>query len=145
MTTTALTVTNRRLLRAGSVAATAVATSAFWLIASAAGTDFLLSDSMGSATISLPVTIAFSLVFGLLGWGALALLERFTQRARTVWTVLAVVVLLLSLLPIFAEDATTATKIALVLIHTAVAAVLIPALRRHAGRREVIPTEAHLA
>ncbi|QUQ65609.1 DUF6069 family protein [Kutzneria sp. CA-103260] len=134
MTTTAqpTTVGTRRLRRAGSVVAAALGAAVVWLIASAAGVDFLLSDSMGAVTISLPVVLIFSAVFGVLGWASLAVLERFTRRSRAVWTIIAAAVLALSLPPIFLEDATTGTKIALVLVHTAVAAVLIPALRRDA-------------
>ena len=122
----------RRLFRAGSVVAASAGASAAWLLASAAGVDFLLSDVTGSVTISLPITIVFSLVFGLLGWAALAGFERFTRRPRASWTVAAVTVLVLSYVPIFLEDATVGTKIGLVLVHSAVAAVLVPALRRNA-------------
>jgi hypothetical protein len=135
MTTTQLaplSATTRRLHRAGSVVAAAAGAAVVWLIGSAAGVDFLLSDSMGAVTISLPIVLIFSAVFGVLGWASLAVLERFTRRSRAIWTILASAVLVLSLPPIFLEDATAATKIALVLVHAAVAAVLIPALRRDA-------------
>jgi len=135
MTTTAQPTTagaistgTRRLHRAGSVVAAAAGAGVVWLIASAAGVDFLLSDSTGAVTISLPVV----LIFGVLGWATLAVLERLTRRSRAIWTITAAAVLALSLPPIFLEDATTATKIALVLVHAAVAAVLIPALRHDA-------------
>lgn len=130
-----ISASTRRLHRAGSVVAAAAGASVVWLIASAAGVDFLLSDSMGAVTISLPIVLVFSTVFGLLGWATLAVLERFTRRSRAVWTTVAATVLALSLPPVFLEDATTATKIALVLVHAAVAAVLIPALRRDANAR----------
>jgi hypothetical protein len=136
MTTTASaavirpTSTRRRLRRAGSVLAAAAAAGVVSLVGSAAGVDFLLSDSMGAVVISLPIVLLFGTAFGLLGWAALAVLERFTGKARAVWTVLAVAVLALSLPPIFLEEATVATQIGLVLVHGAVAAVLIPLLRR---------------
>jgi hypothetical protein len=124
------TSTRRRLRRAGSVLAAAAAAGVVSLVGSAAGVDFLLSDSMGAVVISLPIVLLFGTAFGLLGWAALAVLERFTLKARAVWTVLAVAVLALSLPPIFLEEATVATQIGLVLVHGAVAAVLIPLLRR---------------
>jgi Family of unknown function (DUF6069) len=80
--------------------------------------------------IGLPLIAAFSLTFSLLGWGALALLERFTERAGTVWTWLAVLMLLVSFAPIFSAEAAPSTKTVLTLMHIAVAAVLIPLLRR---------------
>jgi hypothetical protein len=76
-------------------------------------------------------------LIALLGWGALALLERVTRHARTVWTGLAVAVLAVSFVPIAVEKATADTKIVLVLIHLVVAAVLIPMLLCSSIRRPV--------
>lgn len=89
----------------------------------------MLSDSVGTVVIGLGTTLVATLIFGLLGWGTLALLERLTARAVTVWTVLAGLVAVLSLIPIYLEEATTGTRAALALIHLAVAAVLVPAMR----------------
>lgn len=122
----------RRRVRAAAAAGTVPAACAVWAASRALGADFALADSMGKAVIGLPVVAVFSLLFALLGWGVLALLERFTRHARTAWTALATAVLLLSLLPVFAEEATTATKAALSLVHAAVAVVLVPVLRRTA-------------
>lgn len=62
------------------------------------------------------------------GWGLLAILERITSRARTIWTAIAVTVLLLTLpyLPGF----TTTERLVITLVHLALAAVLITGLRR---------------
>ncbi|MDJ0342912.1 DUF6069 family protein [Streptomyces sp. H10-C2] len=128
----ALTAVRRQRVRAAGVAGSVLAACAVWAAGRALGADFRLADSMGEAVINLPVVAVFSLLFALLGWGTLALLERFTRHARTAWTTLAITVLLLSVLPIFAEQATTATRIALCLVHGAVAAVLVPVLRRSA-------------
>jgi hypothetical protein len=46
-----------------------------------------------------------------------------------IWTVLAVVVLAASYVPVFLVEATTATRVALVAVHTAVG-VLVVAFRR---------------
>ncbi|HEY2765851.1 MAG TPA: DUF6069 family protein [Pseudonocardiaceae bacterium] len=124
----------RRGRRAGAVVGAVLANCLLWLVARALGVDFVLSDSLGTGVLGLGTVIVFTLVFGLLGWGTLAGLERFTRRARTTWTVIATVVLLLSLVPIFLEHATTGTRTALVLLHLAVAAVLIPALRAYPQR-----------
>jgi hypothetical protein len=54
---------------------------------------------------------------------------RFTSRGTAIWTVLAVVVLLASYVPVFLVEATTATRVALLAVHTA-GGVLIAAFRR---------------
>jgi Family of unknown function (DUF6069) len=119
----------RRTIRAGAVAAATLTNGLLWLAAAALGVDFVLSDSVGTVVIGLGTTLVATLIFGLLGWGTLAVLERLTVRAATVWTVLASLVAVVSLVPIYLEGATTGTKVALALIHLAVAAVLVPAMR----------------
>jgi heme A synthase len=107
-------------------------TSTLYAAGRALGTDLTLTDP-GKAEahqLILPEIAVFTLVFALLGWGALALLERFTRRAAAVWTALAVAVLLVSFVPIGLEQATSGTRVLLVVIHTAVAAVLVPSFRR---------------
>lgn len=112
-----------------ALVATVAATGAVWLVARTAGVDFHLEDAQGSVVISLGVTAGFTLFCSLLGWGALALLERFTRRASVIWTRLAVGVVVLSFVPIFLETATAGTKASLFVIHLTVGAVLIPLLR----------------
>ncbi len=122
-----------RRVRASALAVTVLATGVIWLAAHAMGVSFKLSDSNGEVVISLPIVALFSLLFALLGWGSLALLERFAgRRAMAVWTGLAVAVTALSMVPIGLEHATSGTKAGLALIHLAVAGVLIPMLRRRA-------------
>lgn len=103
----------------------------------AAGTDFTVSGS-GSGE-SDPFTLAqisgFTLQCGLLGWGALAVLERFTRRARAIWNTMAAVVLALSLVPIWLVQATTGTRVMLVVIHVTVAVALLPMSRFSASGR----------
>lgn len=124
-----------RRLRGVAVAAATVTTGAIYVAARALGTDFALTDpgKTEAHRLVLPEIAVFTLVFALLGWATLALLERHTRRARTIWTALAGAVLLLSLVPVALEQATGDTKAMLVLIHAAVAAVLVPLFRR-AGR-----------
>jgi hypothetical protein len=70
----------------------------------------------------------------LAAWALLALLERLTARARTIWTIVAVVVLVASLgTPLLGSGVTAANRAVLELLHLAVGAVLIPALRRTAA------------
>jgi hypothetical protein len=128
---TATTTATTRRPRATAVAIATVATSALYLAAHALGTDFKLTDpgKTEAHQLILPEIIVFTLLPALLGWGSLALLERFTRRAQTIWTALAVTVVALSMIPIGLEQATTSTKVMLFLIHLAVGAVLIPSFR----------------
>lgn len=65
------------------------------------------------------------------GWAFLAVLERFIVRARTTWTVVAVVVAVLSLSgPLTAPAITDEGRIVLAAIHVLVGAVVITMLRR---------------
>lgn len=75
------------------------------------------------------------LVAGLAAWGLLALLEKFTAKARTVWTVIAGIVLLLSLAGPLSGGTSTGAKVALLAMHVAVGGVLILLLRRSPAAR----------
>jgi hypothetical protein len=67
-------------------------------------------------------------VASLAGWGLLAVLERTTRRARSVWTSVAVAVFVLMLPSL--PGCTAAEGFVLVLLHTAVAVPLVVGLRR---------------
>lgn len=134
--TTRPVVFSARRARSLAVGGAVLANSLIYIVTHALGTDFKLTDpgKTEAHALILPEIIVFTLVFSLLGWGALALLERFTRRAKAIWTVLATVVLALSFVPLAIEHATTDTKIMLSLIHLAVAAVLVPVLRRSSAK-----------
>lgn len=117
-----------RIGRLAGVAGTVLVTLLVWLLGRLAGADYLLDDPVQPVVITAGATAAVTLVVALLGWGALALLERVTRYAARIWTGLAVTVLVLSMVPIFFVVATPATMAALYAVHLAVA-VLIPALR----------------
>jgi hypothetical protein len=117
--------------RALSVAGASLAAVAVWAVAvPLSGTHLLIRFGSGAAqSVGFEYVVGASLVASLAGWGLLALLERRTARARRTWTGIALVALALSLsLPLIA-GLTVSSKIALALMHIAVAAVLIPALR----------------
>jgi len=81
-------------------------------------------------TVGLGLVLTAGLVGSLAGLGLLVVLEKVTSRAVTIWTAVAVVVLLASLsLPLIAGT-TTSAKVALALMHVAVASVLIATFRR---------------
>jgi hypothetical protein len=85
--------------------------------------------------ISLGPVIFVSALASLLGWGLLALLEKFTAKARMIWTIIALVVLLLSLGgPLSGTDISTGNRIGLVVLHLVVGAVLISLLPGTAAR-----------
>lgn len=105
-------------------------TLAVWLLGHLAGADYRITDSQGTVRIDALVTTQVTVVLGLVGWGVLALLERLSRHGTTVWTVLAVVVVAASMIPVVLVEATTATRLALVAVHLAVGAVLVPAFVR---------------
>ncbi|MBV1854391.1 DUF6069 family protein [Catellatospora tritici] len=121
-------------LRVGAltVGGAVLAAALLWTAAQILDIDLVVDPGNGQApsAVSLPLTVTFTLVVGLLGWGARALLDRFTRSASVVWTVLAVSVLLVSFMPLFVFAATGATKTILGLMHVAVAAVLISTFSR---------------
>ena len=119
----------RPLLRLAGVGATVVVTLAVWVVGRLAGADYVLRDPAGSVTIDPVVTAVVTLVAALLGWGALALLERLTRHAARIWVATASIVVIASMVPIFLIDATPGTQVALFFVHLAVA-VLVPALLR---------------
>lgn len=98
------------------------------------GNDLLVQPGSASPqTVGLGAVVGSSLIASLLGWALLAVLERFTSRATTVWTAVAIVVLVLSLAGPFTAGTTTAAIATLALMHLAVGAVLIPSFR-HSSR-----------
>jgi predicted permease len=123
--------TSRTWNRAFGVGAAVLASAAVWVIAvPLLGVHLLIRFGSGAPqTVGAGYVVGATLIASLAGWGLLALLERRTARARSIWTVAAVVVLLVSLALPLAAGTTTASKSVLALMHIAVAAVLIPVLR----------------
>ena len=121
----------RRRTRALAVLAATGATFTVWAIAHQLAAADLVVDTGSGATIVTPAAVVLvTVVAGLAAWGLLALLERFTRRAATAWTWIAGAVLLISLLgPIGSAIGVGATA-ALVAMHLATGAVLIPLMAR---------------
>lgn len=119
------------------VVAAAAAALVVWAIASqVAGLDVRLSAGAVPEHVTAVTVAVVTVLAGLAGWAVLALLERVVPlRARRIWTVLAVAVLVVSLAGPLDAGTTTATKIALACMHLAAAGVLIPALARSSARR----------
>jgi len=145
MTSTAtphrVTTPSHRQLRSRALAVTAAVLAALvvWSLADPLlGVNLTVRTSPASSsvqTIGPAFVLAVSLLASLLGWGLLAGLEARTQRAGTIWTITAGVVLLLSLAGPLTAAVTTAAAVTLVVLHLSVAAVLIPLLRRTASPR----------
>jgi hypothetical protein len=127
-------VAKRRVLGVGGAVLAAVAV---WVIAVPLLSVHLLVRFGNSApqTVGVDYVVGLSLIGSLLGWGLLAALETRTSRAASIWTVIAIVVLVVSLSLPLSVGTTAATKAVLALMHVAVAAVLIPALRSGAVSR----------
>jgi drug/metabolite transporter (DMT)-like permease len=109
-----------------------VAALIVWGVSQAANAELLMQAAEGEepTEITFAWVAGFALLAALLGWGVLALLERFTPHALKIWTIVAVVIFLASLSAPYTSDASSATQNWLALMHLAVAAVLIPGLYR---------------
>jgi hypothetical protein len=116
--------------RALAVLGAVLAVLAVWVVAvPLLGADLLVRTGDQTRPVGVGSVVAISLVAGLLAWALLALLER-RPGGRQRWTAVAVVLLVLSLSGPLTAGETAAAKAGLVLLHLAVAAVLIPGLRR---------------
>ena len=109
---------------------------AIWIVATLAGAELTVSFGPGQPIQKVTVVnvVVAALVGSLAGWGLLALLRRFTANARAVWTVIAIVVALVSLGGPLSATASAGTKVSLVAMHLAVATVVIVGLRRTTHR-----------
>lgn len=129
----------RRRRRLLAVVGGALAAEAVWLMAelffgvrlqAPAGNGYPQPMDIGPGTVA-----AASAILSLLGWGVLALLERFTSRARSIWLTLSLLALVASLgMPLSGTGVSAATRTGLLLMHLAVAAIVVPALYRTSPR-----------
>jgi lysylphosphatidylglycerol synthetase-like protein (DUF2156 family) len=128
---------SRLLVVAGAVAAAV----AIWVIAvPVLGVDLVAPpgpDETAPQAVPFVAVVMASLIASLAGWALLAVLERFLSRARTVWTVVASIVLVLSLAGPLLGDAgvPVACRITLALMHLSVGAVLITQLSKSSAAR----------
>lgn len=116
------------------VAAVAVAAAAWILIELVAGFDLrgpVFDGSSANFDIGLLIVMLSTAIPTLLGWGLLALLERWTTRPRLIWTMAAIVVFTLSLgQPLSGTGVGVTDRLLLELFHVLVAVVYIPLMRR---------------
>ena len=125
----------RRRTRALAVAAATGATFTVWAIAApVAGVDLTVDTGSGATTVTAAAVVTATVIAGLAAWASLALVERITRRAAAVWTWTACAVLLLSLLGPIGSAVGAGTTVALVAMHVAAGAVLIPILANSSVR-----------
>ncbi len=133
-TATQLTVRNARWRggRATWIAVAATATALAWLAGRLAHVDYVVDTPFGTRQITLALSVAATVVAGIAGWAVIAVLERYTASPRGIWVTLTLVVLVLSIVPVFRATANLPTQIMLSVLHCVAAAVLVPALpQRH--------------
>ncbi|WP_433327818.1 DUF6069 family protein [Spirillospora sp. CA-294931] len=125
ITTTAST---RRLI-AGGLTAAAVAAAATAAVA-AAGDLAGISLAVGGKPIPPTGFAVLTAVFSVVGLGLALVLARTARRPRTAFVRTTIVLTALSLVPDVLADASTATKLLLMLTHLVAAAIVIPAVAR---------------
>ena len=86
-------------------------------------------------TIGIVLTVVVTAIVGLIAWGVLELLERWTTRAPSTWQTVAVVILLVSLLGPIGSAVDTPSMLTLIGLHIGTAATIIPLMGRTASRR----------
>ncbi len=129
-----------RRLRVLATGGAVLAGLAVWVVAEAGLATDLRQPAFASGELpqplGAPLVATTSAAGAVLGWLLLAALERLTPRARTVWTVIATVGLLVSLGgPLSGHGIGAANRLILVVMHLAVGAVVIPLLYRSSRPR----------
>ncbi|TDD19183.1 DUF6069 family protein [Nonomuraea diastatica] len=112
------------------IGASAAALACWVLAVPVAGIALTVRTGGGTQQVGPAAVVVASLLAGLAGWALLAALERFASRAGRFWTIVALVVLALSLLGPLGSAADATARLVLVLLHLIVGAVLIPGLAR---------------
>ncbi|MFF4779094.1 DUF6069 family protein [Microtetraspora fusca] len=112
------------------IGAPAAALAVWALAVPVAGTT--LTARMGDSTqpVGPVLVVVTSLLAGLAGWGLLAVLERFASRPGRTWTIVALIVLALSLFGPVGNAVGIAATLVLLLLHLVVGAVLVLGLAR---------------
>jgi hypothetical protein len=143
------TPTNRagELRRLAGAAAAAAAVLTVWLIVRYGAGLHLHAPAFGPTqrprTVSGGFAVVVAVLAALAGWGLVELLEAKARRPRRAWLVTAPVVLVLSLsAPLSGHGVTSNDRLALICMHLAVGAALIPlyAHSLHPTRRASGPT-----
>jgi hypothetical protein len=117
--------------RLGTIAVAATLALLAWVILDpVAGLDLTARNGDQVQRIGPVSVLTGVLVSGAMGWGLLAILERWTRRPRQIWTINASIALALSFNGPLGSGDGVASKVALCGFHLLVAAVLVPGFRR---------------
>jgi hypothetical protein len=126
-----------RIARIGAVVGAAVAGLIVWIVAQGVLDGGLRAPGFGDQgprDVALAAVIVAPVLAGLAAWALLGILERRTSAPRRVWTIVALVVLIVSLsAPLSGSGVEGADRVALLVEHLAVGAVLIAGLGRTAS------------
>lgn len=124
---------DRRKARLMAVVVAPLAALVIWGLATMALGDLHQPsfDDRDPQPLTEAVVVLAALTAGLLGWLVIAMLERVRSHPRRLWLTIAALALLLSLAgPLSGHGVSLSDRLALVLMHSAVAAILIPLLSR---------------
>lgn len=128
---TAAQVRGRRRTRlSAAVGATAAAIGVWVVAAGVLGKDLEVEQGNTVSTVTLPHVFVGAFVASMAAWGALAVLERVTQRAATIWRYGAAGVLVLSLGGPLTAGVDASTVLTLSLMHLVVGLTLLSTLAR---------------
>jgi len=126
-----ITTTTGSLLGSG-VVATVLASGATAVVA-AAGDAAGIGLEVGGAPIPVLGFATATAFFSVIGLVLAVVLRRFARHPRSTFVRSTVVLTVLSLVPDVVVDATSATKVLLMLTHLVAAAIVIPAVARRLG------------
>jgi len=130
----------RRGDRVVVVLAAVIAPALVWLVATVGFGQHLYQPGFGGSApqeLSIWLAAVVAGIAALAGAGVLALIERINRRPAQVWLVVSTAALILSLGgPLSGEGISTANRLALVSMHLAAGAVLVPLLYRSARLRQ---------
>lgn len=105
-----------------------------WAILRMIGVDLEVTWGPTTRQVDIVSVVLSSLVMAFLAWAFLAQLERRTANPLRMYTIVASIVLVLSLPSPLVQAITWSDGLGLVLLHLTVGAVLIPGLRRTGPR-----------
>jgi hypothetical protein len=126
--------TRRRALRAVTVVTAVLAAVLVWiLIVPIFGVDLIVTTGGGTTSVTAIAVAGAALLAGAAGWALLATLEHLTRSAVPAWTVVAGVVLVVSLAGPLAAGSAIATA-SLIVLHILVGTVVVLGMRRSARR-----------
>lgn len=130
----------RRRLRLVGVGASVTSSFVIWVVAvPVLGVELRAPNGPGSTElepVSVVAVVLMSLLAPLAGWALLAGLEKLTTKAQTIWTTIAVAVLVISYGgPLLGAGVPSDSRITLALMHTAVGLATILTFTRSASAR----------